>query len=692
MDQNQSSSKKPSPDCWELQPADLEFPLNPSELGFLSTNELEPLDQVVGQDRALRALEFGLAVPHRGYNVFVSGMTGTGRKQLIQHLLEERARSETTPADWVYVHNFDEPDRPLALRLPSGHGVGLRAALEQLIDRLRRDLPAALKAKDFDAERQRLASVFGKRSEALFDQLAEHARRLDMVLRRTPEGMLLFIPLKDGKPIDPQEMEQLSDEQRADIERRQSQLGELASKLAAEQQELSSQLREQVQEIIRAFARRIADPLIATIKTEHPVEALSAWLDRARQHLLDHLERLQEEQQDERANLPAVLRAAAERADAWLEFRVNVVADNSHSCGAPVVVEISPSYKNLFGTIEHDVNLFGRVSTNFMRIKPGSLLRANGGYLLFDLEDALSELLVWRQLKRTLKSGKLLTDVYEPLALLATAALKPEPIPISTKVIVIGSPDLYYLLQFYDDDFRELFKVRADFGPETQRNADMCRSYARFVAKQVRAEELLPFDAAAVAEVIRFGAREVAQQDKLSMELGIVADIIREAAHWARATGATQVGADHVRQTLDERVYRSDRIAAKVRELIAEGTLRISIAGRRVGQVNGLSVWDLGDYRFGRPSRVTATVGIGQEGLVNIERECDLSGSTHNKGVLILEGYLRGRYARRHPLALSASLAFEQSYGWVEGDSASSAELYCLLRACFRSRLTPIEH
>lgn len=300
---------------------------------------------------------------------------------------------------------------------------------------------------------------------------------------------------------------------------------------------------------------------------------------------------------------------------------------------------------------------------------------------MFDLEDALTEPLVWRQLKRALKSGQLLTDVYEPFALLTTMALKPQPIPLDTKVVVVGSVELYYLLQFFDDDFCELFKVRADFGPETGRDANAHRAYARFVARQVRAEGLPPFDAAAVAEVIRFGAREAAHQGKLSVEFGAVADVVREAGHWARLAGATTVGAAHVRQALDERVYRSDRIAAKVRELIDEGTLRISLEGSRVGQVNGLSIWDLGDYRFGRPSRVTAAVGVGQEGLVNIERESDLSGRTHDKGVLILEGYLRNRYARTHPLALSASLMFEQSYGGVEGDSASAAELYCLLSA-----------
>jgi lon-related putative ATP-dependent protease len=659
----------------------LDFRLDTAELGFGTTDELQPLDEVVGQERAMRALELGLAVRHRGYNVYVSGMTGAGKKQLIQRLLEAKARDGAVPPDWVYVHNFDEPDRPLAITLPSGHGVRLRDALAQLVDRLRHDLPAALKAKDFDAERDRLAAEFGKRTQALFDQLVERARELNMVLRELPNGVTVFVPLKDGRPMEPQDIDRLSDEERADIGRRQERLGELAGEILSKQQELSHQLRREIHESVRAVARRILDPLIARVKCDHPNERLAAWLDRLREHMLEHLSQLRKERKEETAELPPALRAALEQEDAWIAYQVNVVADNSHGQGAPVVLEVAPTYKNLFGTIEHDVNLFGRISTNFTRIKPGSLLRANGGYLIFDLQDALTEPFVWKQLKRALKSGQLLTDVYEPFALLATTALKPQPIPIDSKVVVVGSPELYYLLQFYDEDFGELFKVRADFGPETPRNAQGQHAYARFVAKQVRAENLPAFDAGAVAEVIRFGVREAAHREKLSVQFGQVADIVREAGHWARTSGATVVNAAHVRQALDERIHRSDRIAAKIRELIDEGTFRISIEGSHVGQVNGLAILDLGDCRFARPSRVTASVGIGQDGLVNIERESELSGSLHDKGVLILEGYLRNRYARRHPLALSASLTFEQSYGWVEGDSASAAELCCLLSA-----------
>lgn len=681
MDQSSSPpapGRDEAPAHWELKAADLEFPLDPDTLGFRTTAELEPLDHVVGQDRALRALEFGLAMRQRGYNIYVSGLTSTGRKQLVKQLVEARARQEPTPDDWVYLHNFDESDRPLAFRLPPGHGVRLRTALADVVSRLQHDLPRALQAKDFDAERERLGAAYGRRSEALYDQLVARARELAMGVRRLPNGVIVFVPLKDDKPLESADVERLTDEERADIARRQGELGAVAADLMARQQDLSRELREEVEEIVRALGRRLLAPLLDRVKLDHLQTDLARWLDRMRDHMLDHLE-LFHEDREEPTDLPAALQAAMERRDPFLPYRVNVVVDNSHTEGAPVVVEIAPNYRNLFGVIERDVNLFGHVTTDFTHIKPGSLLRANGGYLIVDLDDALTEPLVWKQLKETLESGQLLTDVYEPFALLAGLALKPQPVPLTTRVVAVGSEELYYLLQFYDNDFRELFKVRADFGPEMARTADNQHAYARFIAKLARAEGLLPFAATAVVEVIRFGTRAAAHRGKLSVEFGDVADVVCEASHWARHADATLVEAAHVRKALDERVYRADRIAAKVRELIEEDTLRIAVQGTRVGQVNGLSVWDLGDFRFGRPNRVTASVGVGQEGLVNVERESDLSGSTHDKGVLILEGYLRNRYAREHPLALSASLTFEQSYGWVEGDSASSAELYCLL-------------
>ncbi|MGO9469784.1 MAG: Lon protease family protein [Isosphaeraceae bacterium] len=660
----------------ELKPSDLAPVLDAQQLGFCTTAELEPLDEVIGQERALRAMEIGLSLPQRGYNVFATGISGTNPMELIKRLLEERAGREPTPDDWVYVHNFDEPDCPVALRLPAGHGARLRAAASQILEHLRHDLPEALKAKDFSAERDRLGTAFGKRSEVLYNELLEEAKRLDLQVQRQQGGTINIIPLKDGKPMGPQDFEGLSESEKADLERRQEAMGEHITRIMAQQQALMREMHSSVEEIVHAFARRIIDPLLAQAKLDFPSEPLAKWLVHVRDHLLANLGQLQEEKQQ--GSDPAAL---AQRQDPWRACDVNVVVDHGRTKGAPLLVELSPNYKNLFGAIEHDVNPFGRITTDFTRIKSGSLLRASGGYLVLDLDDALTEPFVWKQLKRALRSGQLLTEAYDPMALFTAPALRPQPIPINTKLIVRGSSQLYYLLQAADADFNELFKIQAEFGDEAPRDAESQRGYARFIAKLVKEEALLPYSADGVGEIIRFGARAAEHRDKLSVQFGAVADLVREAAYWARSSNGTAVGATHVRRALEERVYRSDRIIAKIRALIKEGALRVALEGRRTGQINGLPVIELGDVRFGWPSRITASVGVGKEGVVNIEREVEMSGHIHDKGMLILEGYLRQRYARQHPLALSASLVFEQSYGWIEGDSAAVAELCCLLSA-----------
>jgi predicted ATP-dependent protease len=660
----------------ELKPSDLAPVLDARQLGFRTTAELEPLDEVIGQERALRAIELGVSMPQRGYNVFAAGISGTNPMELIRRLLEERAHREPTPDDWVYVHNFDEPDRPVALRLPAGHGSRLRTAATQIVERVSHDLPEALKAKDFSAERDRLGAAFGKRSEALYNEILDHAKRLNLQIQRQQSGTLNIIPLKDGQPMVPKDFEELSEPERTDLERRQEAMGEQITLVMTQQQDLLREMHSAVEEIVRAFARRIIDPLVAQGKAEFPSEPLGKWLDHVRDYLLANLGQLQGEKQP--GNEPA---ATAQQQDPWRVCTVNVVVDHGRTEGAPLLVELSPSYKNLFGTIEHDINPFGRITTDFSRIKSGSLLRASGGYLILDLDDALTEPFVWKQLKRALRSGQLLTEAYDPMALFTAPALRPQPIPIATKLIVRGSSQVLYLLQAADSDFNELFKIQAEFGEEAPRHADSQRGYACFIAKLVKEENLLPYSADGVAEIIRFGARKAEHRDKLSVQFGAVADLVREAAYWARNGHQASVNASHVRRALEERVYRTDRIIAKIRELIHQGALRVALEGRRTGQLNGLPVIELGDARFGWPSRITASVGVGQEGVVNIEREVEMSGHIHDKGVLILEGYLRHRYARQHSLAFSASLAFEQSYGWIEGDSAAVAELCCLLSA-----------
>ena len=462
------------PDPRELKPSDLGPVLDPEQLGFGTTAELEPLDEVIGQERALRAIELGLSMPQRGYNVFAAGISGTNPMDLIRQLLEERARLEPTPDNWVYVHNFDEPDRPVALRLPAGHGSRLRTASSQIVERLRHDLPATLKAKDFSAERDRLGAAFGKRSETLYNELLAEAKRLELHVQRQQSGTLNIAPLKNGQPMGPQDFEALSDPEKADIEKRQEALGEQITQIMSQQQELMREMHSAVEEIVRTFARRIVNPLIAQTKADFPSEQVANWLDRVRDHLLANLGQLQEEKPTGNDGP-----AASQPHDPWRACGVNVVVDHGRTQGAPLLVELSPSYKNLFGAIEHDVNPFGHVTTDFTRIKSGSLLRASGGYLIVNLDDALTEPFVWKQLKRALRSGQLLTEAYEPMALFSAPALRPQPIPISTKLVARGSAQLYYLLQAADGDFHELFKIQAEFGEDTPRTAESQRGYAQ---------------------------------------------------------------------------------------------------------------------------------------------------------------------------------------------------------------------
>jgi len=439
-------------------------------------------------------------------------------------------------------------------------------------------------------------------------------------------------------------------------------------------------LTEEVRDVERQFAGYVVTPLIEAMKKPYADnDRVQQYLDRVRNRILENLASFRERGSGQ--NVPPQLQEmlAPDMDRPFLEYKVNVIVDNGQATGAPIVVEESPTYRNLFGSIDRMVDRRGRQVADFTQIKAGSLLRANGGYLVFNLEDALTELFVYKNLKRILKSGCHQLESFNAWLPFSTGDLRPEPIPVNTKVVVVGSPTLYYMLRFYDDEFSSIFKIKADFAEEMPRGTKEQMQYARFVATVVRDEHLHPFSRDAVAEVIRFGSREAGDQSKLLTRFSETADLIREAAYFAGLRGVELVEASHVEQALEKRVFRSNRIAEKIRELIEEGTLLVDTQGRRVGQVNGLAVVDLGDYAFGRPIRVTVSIGLGSEGLINIEREARLSGRTHDKAVLIITGYLRNKYGQARPLTLSASLAFEQTYNGIEGDSASAAEIYALV-------------
>ena len=675
--QDLTRTPQPAAPSVELSAEQLRFRATLST-DFRSTAELDlPGHDFVGQERARAALDLGLGIPGSGFNIFVSGLTGIEKLEALRGWVGARTAQATTPGDWVYVHNFAHPDAPRAISLPAGQGVRLKHLMSELVKTLQEELPKAFRQEAFDKEKAQLKEKYAAKAQEVTEELEARAKEKGFLLQLRPEGIML-IPLVNGKPIENQEeYARLSEEQQKEIEKNQRELAKEISAFPAKQQEIMRAMVDDIRQVEKRFCEALLAPLLARISREIPHPEIDHYLNGVKEHVIDNLDDFKEPERPG-PNLPFLPMAGPQR-DLFLEYEVNVVVDNAGTTGAPVLVESSPNYLNLFGTIERVVDRFGRVVTNFTRIKSGALLRAHGGYLIFSLEDAITEPAVWKTLKRTLKSGCIEIETYEPFALFSTSGLKPEPVAIHVKVIVVGSLYLYHLLYAMEPEFREIFKIQADFRHTMELDTSHLLAYGQWVGQLCRQEGLPHFERSGVERLVEFGAREAGDREKVLASRAQLADLAREAAYWARREDGSLVAAQHVEKALQERVFRSNRIEEEIRELITQGTILVDIDGRKIGQVNGLSVLQLGDYAFGRPSRVTASVAMGQAGIVNIERESRLSGSIHDKGLLILSGYLRNRYGQDKPLALSASLCFEQSYSGVEGDSASSTELYALL-------------
>jgi len=644
---------------------------------FASTGELSGAKDFVGQERALASLELGLGVAGSGYNIFVSGLTGAEKLETLRRWVSERAAGAPTPGDWIYVHNFKHPDAPRAIHLKAGAGVELRDMMHNLVKTLREELPKAFRQEAFDKEKSSLMEKFNSRAQELNAQFATVAHERGFQVQQSSRGHIYFIPVVDGKPLQkPADFAALPEDERREVEKRQQELNIELERLARRQQEIMREMEEDIRLVERRFGESLLLPILGRIAEALNHDEVNIYLEEVREHVLTNLDDFKEAPA---ATMVLPFMPGPRERDPYLEYEVNVVVDNAKTAGAPIVVESAPTYLNLFGTIERVVDRFGRVVTNFTRIKSGSFLRAHGGYLIFSLEDAITEPAVWKVLKRTLRSGRIEMETYEPFALFSASGLRPEPVKVNTKVIVVGSAFLYHLLYTWDDEFHEMFKIRADFNPVMQRDQSHQLAYAHWVGNLCTEEGLPHFNPSGIERLIEYGARQAGDRDKVLASYATIADLVREAAFWARKEDLQLVSARHVDKALESRVFRSNRIEEDIRELIVTGTILVDIDGKKVGQVNGLSVLEIGGYAFGRPSRVTASVGMGQAGIVNIERESKLSGNIHDKGMLILAGYLRNRFGQTQPLALSASLCFEQSYGGVEGDSASSTELYALL-------------
>ncbi|RLC81150.1 MAG: ATP-dependent protease [Chloroflexi bacterium] len=647
----------------------------PDMLPFASTDELEPPAEIIGQERAVRALRFGLEMDKQGFNIYVAGLPGTGRTTAVRTFLEKLAAEKPVPPDWCYVHNFKDPYRPKALCLPPGKGRELKAQVKEFIEYTRREIPKAFESDEYASQREALSAEFNTRREAIFSQLNKKAREAGFLLQSSPAGLLL-IPMKDGQPLSQEAFEALPEEEKKQMRERQKAVEAEVREALREVRKEERALKARLDELDKAVGRNVLNRYVEELLEEYEeYPEVREYLEEMRDDILENLSQFRQAETSSEKMPPE----ARERL--WRKYDVNVLVDNSHLTGAPVVIELNPTYVNLMGRIEKEA-MFGTLITDFTLIKAGALHRANGGYLVIQVEDLLRNPYSWQGLKLALANGKIIIEeIGERLGFITTKTLQPEPIPLDVKVVLIGSPVLYHYLYNLDEEFKELFKVKADFDTRMDRNEENIKAYCAFICGICQKENLLPFENSGMAKIVEYGSRLAGDQDKLSTRFADIADIIREAHFWASQEGATSVKAEHVQKALAEKVYRSNLVQERVREMIEKGTILIDTEGEVVGQVNGLSVVSLGDFTFGKPTRITATIGVGKEGIVDIERETKLGGPIHTKGVLILTGYLIQKYAQDKPLTLAARLVFEQSYEGVEGDSASAAEVFALLSA-----------
>ena len=654
-------------------------PCPAATLPFESTDDLGDAGPPLGQERAREALEFGTAMRGRGYHVFVLGPSGVGRRKAVDEILRRRAATEPSASDWCYINNFSDPQKPKALELPGGRAVAFRRDMQKLLEDLRVSIPAAFEGEDYRARLRALEKQLEEAREKAIQAVQVHAKERHLALARTPVGFMVA-PVRDGEVVDPEQFQKLPEEEQQRVRSDMAAIQEEMQAVVRGMPQLDREHRERVKSLNQEVALYAVGHLIDDLRKRHAeLPEILSYLDEVRTDILDNVDDFigtSTEEEDAATQMRKLLSGVP----TVQRYRVNVMVDHDAARGSPVVAEDLPTYSNLFGRIEHRAQ-FGALVTDFTMIRPGALHRANGGYLVLDARKLLLQPFAWEQLKRALSSEQIRVETVEQLyGVGGTTSVEPEPIPLHVKVVLVGERFLYYLLSAYDPEFHEHFKVAADFEDELPRSGNEL-AYARLLATLVRRERLHAFSRDAVARVIEHASRLAEDAEKLSARVQTAVDLLREADQLATAAGRGVVAREDVQAAIDGQRRRQTRIQARLLEHTVRGTLLVDTSGAKAGQVNGLSVIQLGDFAFGHPSRITARVRVGKGEVVDIEREVELGGPIHSKGVLILAGFLAERFAADRPLALTASLVFEQSYGGVEGDSASSAELYALLSA-----------
>jgi lon-related putative ATP-dependent protease len=661
----------------ELAAADLRCACDADLFDFTTTAELEPLDEVIGQKRAVQAIAFGLEMVSPGYNIFVTGRDGTGKSTISRDLSRRFAANRPTPDDWLMVNNFKDEYRPRAIRMPAGQGAFFARKISRVVQDLKVALPNALENESYLERKGHLEKGYSEKRARLLDQLEKLAAAHGLQISRTPSGFIP-VPIIDGKPATQESFLQLPEDKRGGIERSVAAVQTELETTGKEIGRLKQALQNEIEKLTAEVASFVVGNRLSILKEEYRgLAGILGFLDELQQDIVENAALFASEAAGEGRGPQAVGGLSGPRNE-LVRYDVNVLVDRCTTRGAPVIFESNPTYQNLFGRIEKQA-LMGTLASDFSMVKAGSLLTADGGTLIMEMEQVLLNAHVWDGLKRALENKQLHIEDLAAGPLLGSVGLRPAPIPIDVKVILLGGYELFQALQDNDSKFNKLFKVRADFDDEVERSALTVQLYARFIARVCREEQLLPFTPDGAAAIVEYGQKATANKRKLSLRFGQVIGVLKEADYWARRQGVETVTDSEVVKAFSEFRFRNNLYEEKIHEAYTDGTILIDVSGAAIGQVNGLAVHQIGEISFGRPARITAETYLGAPNVINVEREADLSGRTHDKGILILSGYLGRTFAQRCAFSLTISVAFEQSYAGVDGDSASSAELFAIV-------------
>jgi ATP-dependent Lon protease len=664
----------------------LRWRLDPASLSFDTTDELQALTDIIGQDRGVAAFRFGIQVEKPGYNVFVTGAAGSGRMATVRKLLSEMSQKDRVPEDLCFVRNFRDPETPLLLRFPGGQGGAFKKDIKFLVDSLKKEIPQIFESQEYIGAKKEITQAYEKKAGSFFKNLEKKVKENGFAIVELQQGQFKrpqVMPVLEQGPVPMEQVEAMAEQGRFPQEKFEKMketydsLRKEVDQVFIDLRDLQREVTQKVEQMDRDTFMKIATDLTSRIKGAYKAKKVHQYIYDLLNEMADNLQ-IFSPPQPVQSPIPGMPPMVAD-GDRFQPYGVNLLVDNSQQTGPPIVIEEYPTYRNIFGSIERVVDRGGVWRTDYSMIKAGSLLRANGGFLVVNLKDAAVEPGVWQALKRALKSKKLEIQTFDPMYFYTSTGLKPEPVDLDLKVVLIGDAYLYHFLLQQDEDLKKIFKVRADFDTTMAKNEETIQKFAEFIKMIADEEKIKPLDRTAVAALVEHAVRMAGRQEKISTAFPAITDVVREAEYWANESNSAVVAEAHIDKAIASRIYRSSLMEERLQELIDRGTLKIDIAGEVVGQVNGLAVFSLGDHMFGKPSRITVSTAMGRAGVINIERQADLSGNTHNKGVLILGGYMRKKYAQDKPLTMSASIAFEQSYSGVDGDSASSTEIYALL-------------